>query len=420
MSEFLNTENKTAQYNGPVNSSDYNLKIEQNYQDLVHLYNRSGILDQKLHQAFERVLKDQLFLGHAVKDLEDRLKAIENTSGSNKVVSFYSYSQFDNASFIATDYAVPASEALSFDYIHNVVTLPKVDGASSSKLKFFNAFTGQVVPDFFEAKIENNFTSVDSPGAVIDTSPIYHAVLDSSDKFWKRNVIADSASAAPAQAYVYFKIPTSYSGSDKSNYMCLTPYPMFGVDIMSIEYTTLANPSMSESDGWTPLNFNKLYDGEAEAVGKVPPGGWTVSGQDVILNSGPVAFYFPPVTITAVRVNIRQRNYIEENGKCIYTYGLSDIDIRSNKFMPTGKSIVRFDAPSDTVIFDVIKVTPKIYNVPEQLIPSVFDYRIIYKDSGVYTLENPGSSSSIWVEVSLTQLGDGTNPVLSDLVIEYE
>lgn len=52
MSDFLNTENKTIQYNGPVNSSDFNIRAEQNFEDLVHLYNRSGVLDQKLSQAF--------------------------------------------------------------------------------------------------------------------------------------------------------------------------------------------------------------------------------------------------------------------------------------------------------------------------------------------------------------------------------
>ena len=53
----------------------------------------------------------------------------------------------------------------------------------------------------------------------------------------------------------------------------------------SIEYTSNSNPTLTQTDGWTPLNFNKYYDGVAEAVGKVPPGGWSVAGTDVILNS---------------------------------------------------------------------------------------------------------------------------------------
>lgn len=420
MSDFINTENKTNQYNGPVNSSDFNIQIEQNYQDLVNLYNRSGVLDQKLSEAFERVLKDHLFISKTIADLEDRVKAIEySTDNAVKKMSIYSYSQLDVASFIGTDYALSSSEALSFDHTFNIITLPKVDGSSYSKLKFFDTSSGQVIPDFTETKIDNGFVSIDGPGAIVDTTPVYHAILDRSDRFWKRNVIVESASAAGAQMYVYFKIPSAYSGSDTCNYFSLVPYPLFGVDIMSIEYTTKSNPNLIQGDGWTPLNFNRLYNNQSEAVGKVPPGAWSTVGTDAILNAGPIGFYFPPVKITAIRINMRQRNYIQENGKYVYTYGLSDIDVRSQRFLDTGKTIVKFTAPDDVLIYTVDEVIPKIYNVPEELISTAFSYRVIYRDSGVYTLDNPGSSSSVWIEVTLNQLGDGTAPVLSDLIVNY-
>ena len=419
MSEYINTEKSTTQYNGPVNSSDFNLKIEQNYQDLVQLYNRSGILDQKLKQAFERVLKDHLFMSQAIGDIEDRLNAIESSGSGEKQLSIHNYSQLDPVSMLNTDFAISSSDILSFDYIHNILTLPKIDGASHSKLKFFNNFIGQVVPNFFETKVDNVFVSVDKPGAVIDTTPVYNAVLDSSDKFWKRNVIVDNPMGLNAQTYLYIKVPTAYGGNDNSNFVALTPYPVFGVDIISVEYTSTQNPSLTPQDNWIPLNFNKLYDGVSEAIGKVPPGGWSVLGSDVILNSGPIGFYLPPVNITGLRISMRQRNYIKENGKYVYTYGLSDLDIRSDSFMPSGRTIVKFTAPEDTLIYEVTNVIPKIYNVPEELIPTAFSYRVIYKDSGVYTEENPNGSTSVWVEVTLNQLGDGTSPVLSDLIINY-
>jgi hypothetical protein len=420
MSDFLNTENNTIQYNGPVNSSDYNALIEQNYQDLVHLHNRSGVLDQKLSEAFERVIKDHLFISKALADLEDRVRAIEYTSSSPyKKLSIYSYSQLDLGSFASTSFALSTSDALSFDHVYNIITLPKVDGSSYSKLKFFDTSSGQVIPNFTETKIDNNFISVDVPGAIVDTTPVFYSIMDRSDAFWKRNVIVDSASATGAQMYAYFKIPNAYSGSDTANYFSLIPYPLFGVDIMSIEYTSVEDPTLSQNDGWTPLNFNRLYDSQAEAIGKVPPGAWSTTGSDAILNAGPIGFYFPPIKITAIRINMRQRNYIKENGKFVYTYGLSDIDVRSQKFLDTGKTLIKFTAPVDTLIYAVEEVIPRMYNVPEELTSTAFSYRIIYKDSGVYTLTNPGSSSSIWIEVTLNQLGDGTAPVLSDLVVNY-
>jgi len=421
MSDYLNTENKTIQYNGPVNSSDFNLRAEQNYQDLVQLYNKSGVLDQKLNQAFERVLKDHLFISRAVADLEDRLKAIEDSMETGKKkLSIYNYSQIDVSSFVGNpSFALSSTEALSFDHVYNFITLPKVEGSSYSKLKFFSGFGSQVVPDFLETKIENNFVSVDTPGALVDTTPMFHAILDKSDKLWKRNIITDYPSAAPAQMLAYYKVPNTYSGSDTCNYISISPYPLFGVDILSIEYTTKENPNLQQSDGWKPLNFNRLYDSNSGAIGRVPPGGWSVSGSDTVLNSGPLGFYFPPIKITAIRVSMRQRNYILENGKYVYTCGLTDIDIKSQKFLDTGKTIIKFTAPENTLIYSIDEVIPKMYNVPEELISTAFSYRVIWKDSGVYTLEETPGSSSVWIEVTLNQLGDGTAPVLSDLIINY-
>jgi hypothetical protein len=86
--------------------------------------------------------------------------------------------------------------------------------------------------------------------------------------------------------------------------------------------------------------------------------------------------------------------------------------------MPNGRTIVRFNAPQDTLIYEVTDVIPKIYNVPPELMATAFSYRVLYKDSGVYS-EDPIASSTVWVEVTLNQLGDGTSPVLSDLIIKY-
>ncbi len=421
MPDYINTEIKTVQYDGPVSSANYNLRAEQNYNDLVHLYNRSGVLDQKLNEAFERVLKDHLSISMAVSDLEDRVKAIEYTSNSfYKQLSIYSYSQIDIGSFSGnSEFAFNSTEVLSFDHVYNTVSLPKVDGSSYSKLKFFNTTSKQVIPDFLETKIENNFVSADTPGVLIDTTPISYAFLDKPDKFWKRNVIVDNPSPAGAQMYFYVKIPNIYSGSDSCNFISLVPYPLFSVDILSIEYTSSQKPTLSSADNWIPLNSSRLYNNETEAIGRVAPGAWSTVGSDAILNCGPIGFYFSPINITAIRINMRQRSYFSENGKTVYTYGLSDLEVKSQKFLDTGRTIFKFEAPNDTLIFNVEEVIPKIYNIPVELISTAFSYRIIYKNSGIYTLINPGSSTAIWIEVTLNQLHDGTAPVLSDLIVNY-
>lgn len=417
MSEFIYTKRRTRQYNGPVNSEDYNARVEENYQDLVYLYNKYGVVDQKLFEAFERVLKDHIFISNHIKDMDDRISALEATENQ---LSIHSFSQVDLAAIPSGELGIQADELLSLDPVYNTITLPKVTGSSHSKVKFFTEVGGQIIPDFFETRISNSLPGVDLPGAIIDGTYVYNAIMDRSDKYWKRNVIAPAPDTTyGAQTYVYFKVPAEYTGSTRVNNLRLNPFPAFGVDILTIQYTTKKNPIMDESDGWIPLNTDALYDSQADAVGKVPPGGWSTLNADAIISSGPLSFYFPDLDITAFRVLMRQRNYLIENGKYVYSYGLSDIDIRYDKFLPTGRSIFKFTAPTGTTISNIVSVTPKIYNVSLSLMSEAFDYRIIYNDGSVYTTDNPGSSESVWIEITLNQLVDGTAPVLSDLIIDY-
>lgn len=417
MAEIINTKKRDYQHNGPVESSDYNSRIEENYKDLVYLYNRANVIDNKLAQAFERVIKDQKFIVSTVQDLQDRVAALEAEANT---LSIHSFSQLDYASFVGTSFAISGTELLTFDPIYNIVTLPRVLSGSYSKLKFASASAGQIVPNFFKSKIDNAFAGVDTSGAVIDSTPLYNAILDSPEKVWKRNVVANSTSPAGAQLMLYVVAPAESTGSLKTNMIKLNPFPSFGVDIVSIEYTQTSSPKLDESDGWKPLNSKGLYNNVQEAIGKVPPGGWQTTGSDTITNSGPLAFVFADTDITAIRIKLKQRNYFTELEKYIYSYGLSDLDIRYDKYLPTGKMIVKFTAPDGQTISDIINVTPKIYNVPLSQISTAFSYRVIYNDSGTYTLSNPGASNDVWIEVTLNILDDKTAPILSDLIIQYE
>ena len=203
MSDILNTKKRDYQYNGPVESSDYNSRIEENYKDFVFLYNKANILDNKLSQAFERVIKDNMSLTLYLTDLESRIKALENTS---KQISLSSYSQLDYATFASTSFSIPSSSMLTFDPNYNIITLPRMTSSSFSKLKFANATSGQVVPDFFKARIDNGYSGVDNASAIIDTTPIYNSILDYPDKVWKRNIVTTNGAASNAQMMLYVKI----------------------------------------------------------------------------------------------------------------------------------------------------------------------------------------------------------------------
>jgi len=415
MSEFIYTQKKPIQYHGPISSSDFNERIEQNYADLVYLYNKYSVVDKKISEIIERIIKENIFLSSAVKNLADRIRVIESINTNQ--LSIHSKNQIDLVPFINTPYAIPASQALVFNEYYNDLTLPQIIGSSHSKIKYVNAFKGQVVPDFLETRIDPNIAGGDGNGALVDTTPVQNAFINQPDKVWRRNVILNEPNPLGVSMFFYIKIPTGSIGNSLTNCVSLSPFPSNGVDIIKVEYTTAANPSMSDKDGYYSLNYG-YYDQEYDAVGKVAPGGWSIVGSDAIINSGPQKFYCGDKKITAIRVLLRQRNYIKENSSYVYTYGLSDIDVRYEKFIETGKTFIRFDAPAGKTINEILNVSPKIYTLPQSLLNSVFSYRIFYPSGSNYVLTNPNTSSHVYIEVSLAMLENKIPPVLSDLIVE--
>lgn len=418
MSEYIYTKRKPIQYHGPISSTDFNERIEQNYADLVYLYNKYGVLDKKIAEIIERIVKENIFLTSALQDLRDRVRNIESINTNQ--LSLHSKDQVDLSPFVSTSYAISAANALVFNDYYNHITLPVASGSSHSKIKFVNSVKGQVIPDFLETRIDANLPGGDGIGALIDTTPVQYAFLNQPDKVWRRNVILQEENPLGVSMYLYVKIPIGSIGSSISNSISISPYPASGVDVVRVEYTLAPIPTMTDKDGYVSFNNAGLYDQEYDALGKVAPGGWSTYGSDTVVNSGPLKFYCGDKAITAIRVLLRQRNYIKENDAYVYTYGLSDLDIGYDKFLPTGKTFIRFNAPTGKTINQILNVSPKIYNVSPSLLSSIFSYRLFYPTGSGYSMSNPGTSSHVYVEATLNMLDDKIPPVLSDLIVEAD
>jgi len=417
MSDYIYTQKKPVKYHGPLSSTDFNQRIEENYADLVYLYNKYGVLDKKINEIIERIVKENIFLTSAIQELQDRIRNIESINTNQ--VSIHSKNQIDLSPFVSTSYAISASNALEFNDYCNHLTLPVASGSSHSKIKFVNSIKGQVIPNFLETRLDTNLSGGDGTGALIDSTPVENAFLNQPDKVWRRNVILTEPNPLGVSMYLYVKIPIGSIGSSLTNSLSIFPYPSNGIDVVKIEYTTKNNPTMTDKDDYKSLN-NGLYDGEYDALGKVPPGGWSIVGSDTIVNSGPLKFYFAETSITAVRILLRQRNYIKENNSYVYTYGLSDFDIRYDKFLPNGKTFVKFNAPPGSTINKVINVSPKIYNVNQSLLSDIFEYRVFYPSVSGYSLTNPNTCNHVYIEITLKMLEDKIPPVLSDIIVEMD
>lgn len=407
---------RDVQFRGPTDSEDYNSRIEENYKDLLVLINRARMAQANMDETYSRVVKEQYSLLRALEDLESRVDTLEIDANT---LTFYRDTQVDNDRFAGGPYSITEVNQLNVDDRHGVITLPLVETSGLSKLSFANPDGEIILPSTLETKVVGVTGSADQAGAVIDTSEPELAIAHTAGRIWERNVIVPAPVAGGAKMYLYVKAPTDLFTTDKSNCITLHPYPALETDILEIAYTTKADVALDDGDGYTVLNSSAVHAGDPNAVGWVPPGGWN---GDTALNAGPKVFYFDPKPITGLRIKLGQRNYYRDNGQFIYSYGLSNLDLRYDKFLATGKALIRFDVPSGHTISNVTSVQPQIWNVSEAEIPRIFSYRKIWEtsfNSGSYTTSNVASSKRVWIEVTLNQTSGGGSPALSGLTLTY-
>ena len=414
------TRKRYAQFRGPSTSDDYNRRVEEYYQDLITLTNRTRLAEVELDELQRRHAREQTSMLIMIEALEDRLASLE---GDRTRLTFFSHTQIDVERFDDKPlFAIPEVDRLSYDTQYGFMTLPKVDTSSLSKLFFVNTDGEGVVPPSLETRVVGNASTADNPSAIIEESRPELAVYRKPGMIWERNVVVEVPNSDGAELTLYVKVPTDLFTTDRSNAIVLHPYPSFGTTIREVSYTLVASPVLDDSDGYASLNSGSLYAGEEGAVGWVPPGGWTgpFAGADAAMNSGPKLYYFPALPITGLRIRLHQPNRVREEGRFVYSYGLSHLDLRYDKFLGQGRTIVRFDAPAGQTIDDVINVQPEIWNVPRALVDEVFSYRAIWEtsyNSGEYTFEPVANSARVWIEVTL-KAEEGQFPALTALDIE--
>lgn len=417
------TKKRHAQFRGPTTSDDFNNRTEEYYRDLVTLTNRAELSEIETEETRRRILNDHMGLSTLIQDLRERIESLE--LGETRV-GFFSGTQIDNARFDNQPlYKIESVDRLSFDSTHGLLTLPKVDVSSLSKLFFVNSEGDGVVPPSLEMRVVGTNTTADWTDAVIDESPPELSVYRRPGMVWERNVIVNSINANGAEMTVYVKVPTDLFTTDKSNTILIHPYPLFSTTIRDISYTVSEPAMLDETTAWVNLNSGASYLGEAAAVGHVAPGGWTGvhTGTDAIVGSGPKLFHFPAKSITAFRIRLHQPRFVREDADYVYSYGISRLDLRYDKFLKEGRAMIRIDAPVGQTIsnIDGDDVQPQIWNVPRPLLGDVFSYRVIWEtapDSGTYTTTPVPNSSRVWIEVTLKMVDDYV-PSLSGLTVGY-
>lgn len=420
------TKKRYAQYRGPSTSDDYNRRIEEVYQDLTVLYNRARLSEVEKDELYRRMAKDQLSISRLVTDLEDRIATLE--AAENRI-TFHSASQVITPTSPGPnplndpEFGIAEDELLTHDGIHGQLTLPRVVASSISKLRFTGPDGYEVIPPGLEMRVVGTAGTADTPVSQHESANPEYSLYRKPGLVWERNVIADAPNVNGAQMTVYVRVPTDLFTTDKANSLIIHPFPQFDVTIEEIAYSTRVDPLLTDGDGYSAFNSGEHYSGEAAAVGYVVPGGWTGAedGNDAIVDSGPKNFVFESKVITALRIKLRQDSYYAEGSKYIYTYGLSQLDLRFDKFLPEGRAFIEVKPKDGETISSINSVTPQIWNVSPASVNDVFSYRVLWetnKYSNIYTTDPVPFSERCWIEVTLRS-EEGWSPALSGLIVDY-
>ncbi len=406
------TQQRSVQFRGPTTSEDYNQRIEENYNDITLLYNQSNINQSIAQTEYTRFVKEQFGIERVLSDLETR---VANLEADNNTIVFYHSDQIDDERFDNTPFAIQAINRCQLDTSYGVVTLPIVPSSSVSKLSFTDSNNNTSIPSTLETSVVGS--GADSGTAVIDTSPPELAIARNVGSIWQRNVILPAPFYGGAQMTLYIKAPVDLFTTSNSNAIQINPFPAFSTDITNLAYTTIANPTLTEADGYQ--NFYSYYSGDTNSIGWTPPGAW--SG-DADVDAGARTYYFDPQPITGLKIQLNQSNYYYDGTNYVYSYGASLIDLRYQKFLITGQTTIRMDAPTDGVINNVTSVAPQIYNVNQAELPDIFSYQVIYEtayESGIYTTTPVPNSLRVWIQITLNQTTGAGTPALSGMSITY-
>jgi hypothetical protein len=410
------TQKRSHQWRGPSSSEDYNLRLEENYKDLAVVYNELNETQANHEETTSFFHKQLLSIEDYIDELTIRLAALE--AEATGTISIIDSSQIDTTEFDSTAFEV--TEECTYHNKYHFFTLPYVPASSVSKIKFKDQDDVVTTSANLEMQVSSISPSDDNNTAIVETSQPVYAVADQVGRIWQRNVIVPSTTANGAQMYLYIRIPADLTVTPYTNAILLDAFPAYGVEITEISYSTDAKVNLNSSATWTPLNDTVNYYLINEAIGFMPPGSWA---GDEIQAAGPKAFYFPQKAITAVRIGLKRTEYYIDGTDFIYSYGLSNLDIRYDKFTDSGSTIIRFDAPDGDTISSVDSIQPHIWNVPEYLIDECFSYQVIWEtsfNSGIYTTTPVALSQRVWIKVTLNKGPNGDQlPALSNMIVSY-
>lgn len=341
---IINTQSvfRPARYRGQLLSADYNDSQEEMVTDLQNLSNLVNSLNARLTRSILIQNNENAFLRRHVDALRNQQTYAEVISvrTGGLVTRLVDFSNTDGITF-PNGLDDTHSAMLAAEY--GEITLPP----NSIENKFYTTSlsTNKIVTPPLTVTVAGSFdkgegegeTNYERGGLVSPGTPEY-AFNGINDLYWVRKVEFPIDSRVD-QVECELTVTVPEGSSSEANLIELVPFPNGSVDI-----TELATAS--------DLGNNFIR----------------VSSFEPVDNLVARRYHFASTTVDQIKIRFRQRNWVEENGKKVFYYGLQECGLKlvdyDKQFTPGGNFgtnnsfIVAIPAPQGTLFRTIHSIDP--------------------------------------------------------------
>lgn len=332
---------RPAPLRGALTSSSYNDSQEEIVADIQELGNAVNSLHSRLTRSVIVLNNENAHLRRQVNALREQQNYAEQSAAKFNTIA-HRYVDFSNTEGISFPNQLDDSRSAMLAAEFGELTVPPVSienkfySTSLSSNKIITQPTRIVVLGTFDKGQGEGLSNYERGGTVSEGNPEY-AINGINDLYWIRRVEFPIDSRVD-QVECEFTVTVPEGSSSSANLIEVVPFPNGTVDV-----TELATASDLGNNFIRVSSFNPAD------------------------NLVATRYHFPATTVDQVRIRLRQRNWIEENGKKVFYYGLQELGLKlidydkqytpGASFGTNNSFIISIPAPQGTLFRNIFSIT---------------------------------------------------------------
>lgn len=331
------------QFRGALKSKTLNDMQEETLADISSISSAVNSLNSRLTKVVLALQNDLLYLKKEIEYLKNNQSYQEKVAGVNNYL-ISRYLDFGDTKGLSFPNDLEDDRSAMINSEFGEITLP----VNLIENKFYsislrnNKVISQPGLDVsvrgtFDKGLGDGLVNYER-GGVIGEGDVTQAFNGSNDKFWIRRVEFPLDSRVD-QVECEMTVIVPQGTSAKGNTIEVVPFPNGSVDIMELAVASDLGNNFTRVDGFEPID-----------------------------NSIAKRYHFAATTIDQIRIRLRQRNWVEENGKKVFYYGLQELSLKLIDYdktyvygAPFGSNnsfIYRIDAPDGYIFTSLQRVDP--------------------------------------------------------------